>query len=157
MNLRSINSVASTWKRIKIQYVTLAAGLALAMSVAAAAGAFDRGAAKTPAASVSSQESTLGTNRGTDSSTVSTPVPQTIVYIVDSQLEADAIETAAVQEALLVVNSGQPWPNIQRVFLVADNPAAYEDAQQHISQMSWDFWTGGTLGSLTIFDLHEAS
>jgi hypothetical protein len=157
MNLRSINTVASTWKRVNVQYITLAAGLTLAVAVAAGAGAFDRTASRAPAAAGASQASTLSTTSGSFSRTsYAASVPQTLVYIVDSQAQADAIAQTAAQEVSRIADFGLPLPNVSRYFFLADSPEAYDEAQQRISMLSWDLWESGIDGGFSVLDVRQA-
>ena len=116
MNFTGGNTLPNIGKRINWQLVTLAGGLAIAVSAAAGLGAFERDAAPPapaqPAASVS---------RAFDTTQQAT-MPRPITYIVESS-EQEALVTAAIDaDRIVAVMQGQEVPLQQTRFLVVSTP-----------------------------------
>jgi hypothetical protein len=144
MNL-TVATVSTTWKRLKLQYVSLACGLGLAVAAAISAGALDQDRSSplvTGSQPISS--SSPGTSRHAEPGSV-------IAYIVDSQEQAASIERDANQDALLVVSSGSPLSNVTRYYFDSASP----DVDKRVSDLSWDLWASGINSSFEVVDLRQ--
>ena len=116
MNFTGGNTLPSIGKRINWQLVTLAGGLAMAVSAAAGLGAFEREAAPTipaqPAASIS-RPAALKTHAAT---------PRPVVYIVESDEQATALQAGIATDQLATTMAGYEVPHQQTSFVVIDGP-----------------------------------
>ena len=84
MNLTIDTTIPDTWKRIRVQYVSLACGLALAVGALAAFAGWPEGRggdARVTAPTLSAASRVA-------------PQPETVFYIVDSHEEAATLEAA---------------------------------------------------------------
>lgn len=114
MNLTIGNTTFNTWKRIKLQYVAVACGLAIAASAAIALPGLRSTDESAPAARPSLAFSTGIRAPG--------QTPHVVFYLVGSEAQA-ALVRAGVQEAYREqLSTGIPGPLIQTVAIVANTP-----------------------------------
>jgi len=104
MNITTGTVFPNTWRRIKLQHVSLAAGLALAASVAIAAWPNAEAPNGAPASA------------GRPASAASLPQPLTVFYIVGSQAEAATLEVA-------LATSGQEVAQARQTRVIVADPA----------------------------------
>ena len=95
MSINLGNAADNTWKRIRLQHVTLAAGLALAVSSAVAIGGWQSDGS--PASSTTKPSQPAGASWALRDDT-----PQVVFYLVANQEQADrAYALEAAERALL--------------------------------------------------------
>jgi hypothetical protein len=108
-------TLTSPWKRIKVQYVSLACGLALATAVIGYAGIQEAGSGERSAAA-----------RGGVSETLAKTNPDThVIYIVGSEAERDRVLTDAAEVTHLLVASGQEAAHV--LAIVASPGAEFDE------------------------------
>jgi len=110
MNLTVGRTIPSPWKRIKMQYVALAGGAALAISAVVAFGATDSGSPATSTLSVSQPSFAVPASREYTLT----------VYLVTSEDEAAAIRQSEAELEALRADSEGPRRMIE--VLVAGTP-----------------------------------
>jgi hypothetical protein len=111
------NTLPNIGKRINWQLVTLAGGLALAVSAAAGLGAFEKDSAAPaqPAASIG-QTATIS----------EATAPRPVMYVVESYEQEAAASATMEAEKIVAVMEGHEAPPQQTLFLVVSTP---EDEQ----------------------------
>ena len=116
MNFTAGNTLPNIGKRINWQLVTLAGGLAIAISAAAGLGAFETDSAPPapaqPAASIS---------RPAAASTYAATL-RPVVYIVESHEQATAFQAGIALDQLTTAMAGYEVPHQQTSFVVIDAP-----------------------------------
>jgi hypothetical protein len=144
MNL-TVATVSTTWKRLKLQYVSLACGLGLAVAAAVSAGALDQDRSAPP-------ESSSQPVSSSPPVTARLPEPGIVIaYIVDSQEQVASIEETASQEALAAASNGLPLPNATRYYFDSASP----EVDQRVSDLSWDLWASGINSNFEVVDLRQ--
>ena len=115
MNLTGGNTLPNLGKR-NWQLVTLAGGLALAVSAAAGLGAFETDSAPPapahPAASIS-RPAAVSTHAAT---------PRPVVYIVESHVQATALQSEMAADQMAAVMAGYEVPHQNTSLVVIDGP-----------------------------------
>ena len=116
MNFTGGNTLPNIGKRINWQIVTLAGGLAVAISVVAGLSVMEKDTAQTPAAAIPNVSEPPAASSVSQTSTR----PQ--VIIVESQVQADAIEAEMTADQIAAVMQGYEVPLQQTSFLVVSTP-----------------------------------
>lgn len=132
MNFTGTRTHSGFGKRINWQLVTLASGIALAASIVAASGSFERSSGGTIVAEPPSSRVSLDSPVGVDSAT------RAILYIVGSEAEGLALQQQTSE-------AGHEAPGVDRSVLVAASPDD-ADVQVAIGESMRD-------GRLTVLDL----
>jgi hypothetical protein len=114
MNFTTGNTPANLGKRINWHVVSLAGGLALALSVMAGPGVIERDPTQTPAAAVGN------VSEPPTASTASRTSTRPQVIIVESQVQADALQAAMAADQMATVMQGYEVPH--RQILVVSTP-----------------------------------
>jgi hypothetical protein len=119
MNFTGGNTLPNIGKRINWQLVTLAGGLAVAISVVAGLGVLgvtDKDTTQTPVAAIP------GASELPTGSTVSQTITRPQVIIVESQAQADALEAEMAADQMAAMMQGYEVPFQQTRFLVVSTP-----------------------------------
>ena len=138
-------------KRLPFQYVSLVAGLGLAVGAAVSAGALQSN--ESLGADANKPEpppNILAEARPPDSN-----VATVIFYIVDSQFSASQMADAASQDEMLALEASIQLPRVTRIFFVAGSPDDQSKIDAQLSFISWDLWQSGT--NLSVIDLRRRS
>jgi hypothetical protein len=131
MNLGITNSQASTWKRIKTQHIATAASAALLVSALVGGISFRN-------------ENSPGVSRAGSPVAASQPAqPQSFLYVVGSQAEADALLQGIATGGLDAGDSAY------RNVMVVDTPAAAQD----LRIMQGELELSGQANAVTVVDL----
>jgi hypothetical protein len=133
MNLGISNTQVSAWKRIKTQHIAAAAGVALVVS-ALVAGFSLRNDSATPGAPQATAPSTINQP---------SPQPQSFVYVVGGQAEAEALVPG------LATSAQERGDGAYASIMVVDSLAAERDLQIMLGELE----LSGQAGAVTVVDL----
>lgn len=118
------NSNANTWKQVKLQYLTLVAGIALATGGALALGGWQGGdTAHVPLVSRAEQ--------GRSSISRPAPAEQEVYYLINSQAQADLVAHIEAGVSSEQRSSNDPQPD-RRVYVLTATTAANEAAALYL-------------------------
>ena len=116
MSINLGNAADNTWKRVRLQHVTLAAGLALAVSSAIAIGGWQSDGVAVPSPAIRSLPADVALTRWAET-------PQVVFYIAATQAQVDFARAIEQEAEWIRWHEGVSEPNRSVVLLMAGTPA----------------------------------